>query len=354
MKIQALLRGLSVALVVSAIGATAVVAEEFEPTTLKVMGAFPTTPTFLVHEKPFWTKTIPQKLGKNVKIVLTNITELGLKGPEVFRLMKLGVLDFGTGVLSYTAGDDPQAEAIDLAGLSKDAKTLRKITEAYRPTLEKLYKDKYGIKALAIYPAHAQIFWCAQPISGLADLKGKKVRVFNTSMSDFIEGVGGTPVNVPFAEVVPALQRKVVDCAVTGALSGNQSKWAEVTSHMYPLPMGWALYMHGVSLKTWNAIEPKLQKALSREITNLEDRIWKSADKETMEGVNCSTGSGPCTMGIKGNLKLVKVSDKDAKVHHDLMKNVVLKRWGKRCGAACAKHWDETVGKILNLTASGN
>ena len=328
-------------------------AQEFKRTTLKVMGTFPTSTTFLFHEKPFWSKTIQEKTGGNVKVVLTNTTELGLKGPEVFRLMKLGVLDFGTGVLSYTAGDDPEAEAIDLAGLSVDAATLRKITQAYRPTLEKLYATKYGIKALAFYPAHAQVFWCSEPLSGLRDLKGKKVRVYNTSMADFVEGVGGTPVNIPFAEVVPSLQRKVVDCAVTGALTGNKSKWTEVTTHMYPMPMGWAVYLNGVSRKTWNSIEPKLQKLISEQVAVLEDNIWKAADEETRQGISCSTGGEPCTMGNKTSLKLVPISSKDAQAHRDLMENVVLKRWAKRCGSDCVKGWNATVGKILNLTASG-
>ena len=328
--------------------------EDFRPVTLKVMGNFPTTTTFFLHEKPFWTETIPGKTGDNVSVVLTNVTELGLKGPEVFRLIKLGVLDFGTGVLSYTAGDDPEAEAVDLAGLSKDAATLRKITEAYRPRLEELYTTKYGIKPLAFYPAHAQVFWCAEPISGLADLKGKKIRVFNTSMADFVEGIGGTPVNIPFAEVVPALQRKVADCAVTGALSGNKSKWTEVTTHLFPLPMGWSLYLHGVSQKTWDTIEPKLQDLIVREIAILEDNIWKAADEETREGIQCSTNGQPCTMGDVANLTLVPVSAADVETHRDLMETVVLRRWGERCGKACAEHWNETVGKILNLSATDN
>jgi hypothetical protein len=32
---------------------------------------------------------------------------------------------------------------------------------------------------------------------------------------------------MPFAEVVPALQRGVVDCAVTGTLSGNTAGWLD-------------------------------------------------------------------------------------------------------------------------------
>ena len=32
----------------------------------------------------------------------------------------------------------------------------------------------------------------------------------------------------------------------------------------------------------------------------------------------------------------------------------VLPKWGKRCGAECVKSWNDTVGKVVNLTATAN
>lgn len=51
---------------------------------------------------------------------------MGMKGAEIFRLMRLGVIDFGSTVLGYVAGDDARNEAIDLAGLAPDIETARK------------------------------------------------------------------------------------------------------------------------------------------------------------------------------------------------------------------------------------
>ena len=59
-------------------------------------------------------------------------------------------------------------------------------------------------------------------------------------------------------------------------------------------------------------------------------------------------------MGDVANLTLVPVSAADVETHRDLMETVVLRRWGERCGKACAEHWNETVGKILNLSATDN
>ena len=34
--------------------------------------------------------------------------------------------------------------------------------------------------------------------------------------------------------------------------------------------------------------------------------------------------------------------------------DVVLARWAERCGEECAANWNDTVGKILGLTAKAN
>jgi TRAP-type C4-dicarboxylate transport system substrate-binding protein len=48
------------------------------------------------------------------------------------------------------------------------------------------------------------------------------------------------------------MQRGVVDGAVTGSLSGYSAGWGEVSSYVYPLPIGgWDYVIGTISLKTW-------------------------------------------------------------------------------------------------------
>ena len=63
------------------------------------------------------------------------------------------------------------------------------------------------------------MFWCREKVSGIADMQGKKIRVFNKTMSDFVKALGGSSISMAFGDVVPALQRGVVDCAVVGVPS---------------------------------------------------------------------------------------------------------------------------------------
>jgi TRAP-type C4-dicarboxylate transport system substrate-binding protein len=326
-------------------------AQDLPRTHLKVVGAWGNLSQYKNFEQPFWTREIPEKSKGAVTAEITPFNEMGLKGAEIFRLMRLGVIDFGSTVLGYVAADDARNEAIDLAGLAPDVDTARRISDAYRPVYDRFYRERFGIQVLAIWPYPAQVIFCNGPISGLEDLRGKKVRTGNRTLAEFVEALGGTGVTMSFSEVVPALQNKVVDCAITGTLSGNAAKWYEVTTHLYALPVGWSQVMHAVNLKTWERLPAAVRDFLLREIRDLEDRIWKAMDEETRQGIDCNIGRDSCTMGSKGKMTLVPVSDRDRELLGRVLREVVVPKWAARCGAECVQEWNATVGAIVGITA---
>jgi hypothetical protein len=48
-------------------------------------------------------------------------------------------------------------------------------------------------------------------------------------------------------------------------------------------------------------------------------------------------------------MELVNISDADNALRKKLVQDVVLVRWGKRCGKPCAEKWNATVGKVVGL-----
>lgn len=323
-------------------------AQDFPKTNLSVQGGWATAGIYQEIEVPFWTERLPSLTGGNVTASITSLNEKGLKGPEVFRLMRTGVIDFGTSALGYVAGDDPQNEGPDLAGIALDIETARKVSDAYKPVLSKLYEEKYGIKLLMIYPAEAQVFWCNGAIENLADLRGKKVRTGNRTVADFVEAAGGLTVTMPFGEVVTSLQLGVIDCAVTGTFSGNSAGWHEVTTHLYPLTVGWSPFMYAVNSQAWERLDPSIQTLLTDEFVKLEDEIWSAGDARTTEGLTCATG-GECTFGKKGTMTLVPLAEEDAALRTKLVSEVVLPRFAERCGEACMGEWNETIGSLIGI-----
>lgn len=334
------------------LAATAAGAQELPKTNLKVVGGLSNLTAYQDYEKPFWTKTIPEKSKGQVTAEIKGFNEMGLKGPELLRLMSQGVVEFGTATLSYFASDNPINEAIDLAGLAPDVKTAREVTDAFAPVLAKTYGDGSNVRLLGISTYPAQVLFCNAEMKGLADLKGKKVRTSSRTQAEFVEAFGGSSVTMAFGEVVPALQNKVVDCAITGSLSGYSAKWYEVSTHLLALPINWNQQIHAVNDKAWQKLDPKVQTFLQTNIDGLVNDIWTAAAKQTQQGYDCNTGAAACPFDVKGKMVLVTPTDADKALLKKVLQDQILPKWAARCSAECVASFNATVGKTLGVTAA--
>jgi len=319
---------------------------------LKVSGGNRTQNLFRYVYGPFFTEELPEKSDGAITTTFGSIEELGIQGPEILRLLSLGIFDISEGTISYMAGEDPHFDGLDLPGLTLDIETQREAVEAYKPVIAEIMSEKFNTKLLTMSPVALQVFYCNGEISGLDSLEGKKVRVFNRAMADLVEAAAST-VNLPFAEVVPEMQRGVADCAVTGTSAGNTARWWEVTDHLYPLPMGWSMTFFAANKDSWNRLDPAVQEFLLEEFEGLEDRMWAQAAADVQDGINCNTGLGECKDGIPAEppMTLVELSPEDRERAQSILRDHVVAAWADRCGSECAEVWNETVGQVVGVEA---
>ena len=331
--------------------ASSALAQDLAKSQFKVIGLNSPTPVSIYDELPFWRKTIPEASKGAITADITPLDQMGIDDKTMLRLLKLGVMDFAAMDISKMAGDDPRFEACDLAGLTLDPDKARAACNAYRAVIDAQMQKNWNAKFLAFGGNTPQVIWCRSEVKGLEDLKGKKIRVFNNTMRDFLGGLGATAVSMAFAEVVPALNNGVVDCAVTGSLSGNTAGWPEVTKSVYMMSLGWSINVLAVNLNTWNRLDAKTKAFLEEQFKAYENKMWATLKTATAEADNCNTSKQPCKLGKLANVKLVTVSAAEAAAHKKLVETAVLAGWAKRCGLACAKEWNETVGKTIGLSA---
>lgn len=344
-------RGLKLLMAATMIAVTSGAANAADrPTTIKAVGTWGSLTNYQKHEGPFWNEQISAASGGQIIGDIKPQTELGLKGFEIMRLVKNGVFDFAFGLPGYVAAENAIFEGGDLSAVTQDISTQRKVANAYFPTLDKAFAETYNAKLMMLYPFPSQTLWCNAEVNGLSDLKGKKIRVYSTTLGDFVEGVGGTSVTVPFAEVIPALEKGVVDCGITGTMSAYKAKWHQVATHAYTLRVGWGLAFGAINMDKWKSMSADQQAVLTKEIGALNDRMWAETATEDDVAIACITG-GKCDIGTPGAMKLVEPTKEDLAIRDQVANDVILARWAKRCGEDCAANWNNTVGSLLGLTA---
>lgn len=71
---------------------------EIQPHQFKVIGTWGNLASWNDLEKPFWSETLPNATGGALSAEAIPITEAGLKGGEVMRLLSQGVFEVAHGL----------------------------------------------------------------------------------------------------------------------------------------------------------------------------------------------------------------------------------------------------------------
>ena len=318
---------------------------------LSVVGSWSNLPLYQKYEKQFWTETLPADSNGKLDVTMTTFDQMGIKGGDVFRLLSDGVFDVGMTVGDYTVGDAPELEGLDVPLVAPTADKAKEMVDAARPMVADIMKERFKSKLLAIAPYPPQVVFCKGDVSSLADLKGKKIRGSGRMTTDFLEALGAEGVNVAFSEVPGALERGVVDCAVTGAGSGYSAGWWEVSDHLMTLPLGgWDPVVTAMNMDKWNSLSPDMQKMVMTEIkTKFEDPAWDNAAGALKNDIACLTGKGECASGKSASMTLVEPTEEDTKTAQKILTDTVLPDWAKRAGNDWAERWNKSVGKTVGV-----
>ena len=313
-------------------------AQDLPKSQFKVIGLNSPTPVSIHDELPFWRKTIPEASKGAITVDITPLDQMGIDDKTMLRLLKLRRHGFRRHGHLQDGGRRPAFEACDLAGLTLDPDKARAACNAYRSVIDRQMQKNWNAKLLAFGGNTPQVFWCKDVIGGLAAFKGKKVRVFNNTMRDFLAGVGATSVGIAFAEVVPAPVGGVVDCGSPAACRRHHGldRGHEVALR----DVGRLEHRRaGGRSRRVEAARPKAQAFLIEQSEAYEDEMWATLKTTTGEADNCNTDSGRRATGELANTSSCRSSPAEAEAHKKLVEGAVLAGWAKRCGAECAEEW---------------
>ncbi len=303
------------------------------------------------REQPFF-ENFAKNTGLPIDADYKPMDVLGVKDADGLRVLKSGLFDIVTLRLAQVSRDEPFFLGPDIVGLSTDYVVARKVVDAYREAFDKRLQERHGGKLLGIYPFGPQVVFCKVPITGLADLKGRKVRVYDQSLAKFIEKLGGIPVTIPFGETQQALERGVTDCAITGPSSANSAGWPEVTTHFMPIGFQIALNAYAMNLNKWNALPADQKAKLTEAFKKFETEVWAYSKELFDDASRCNVGKDPCTTVKKYSMKDVPVKPADEQMIRDALTTVSLPTWGELCDKSydkCTAIWKQVVGPVVGM-----
>jgi TRAP-type C4-dicarboxylate transport system substrate-binding protein len=225
------------------------------------------------HVSSQWLKEALEKRTKGkLKVSIFPAAQLGII-PRQLEGIQLGTQAFFFTPPGFFQGINPAFQAPDAPGMF-DSHWHQHLT-MNEPSVRAMW-DKLGEKA-GIVPAY---IWSAgvgaiasrEPIRTLADLKGKKLRVLATKMEiALMKTFGAAGIPIPYSQVVPSIQKRVVDGARSAIIVMGPSKFYTVAKYLTRTAGGYIPVAAYASLARMKKLPKDIQTAIWEEAAKLTD-----------------------------------------------------------------------------------
>jgi len=202
--------------------------------------------------------------GNKIKVVHHHSGALGGER-EVAQQIQLGAVDFGPITTAPLSTLVPEMSVFQLPYIFRDYPHVYAALDG-SDTLRKYYEavlDKKNFKLVGFIAAGYRGIYGHYPINGIADVKGKKIRVQEDKiLVATFKALGMISTPIAFPEVATSLQTKVIDFAEGGINTYYHNKFYDIVKHVADVRhthQAVALIMSKVS---WSKQDATTQKAI--------------------------------------------------------------------------------------------
>jgi TRAP-type C4-dicarboxylate transport system substrate-binding protein len=164
------------------------------------------------HALQPWVKQIEEATKGRVKIEVFPSQTL-VKGPDMWRQVRAGVVDIGWCFHGYWADQTPLADVISLPFLptktsEQASAVLWQLYEKF-PAIQKEFSDVVPLLLYTTSPYF--ILTSKKQVKTMEDMKGLKIRIPGGPPTEMIKALGAVPAPVPMPDMYQALDKGVVD-----------------------------------------------------------------------------------------------------------------------------------------------
>jgi len=203
-----------------------------------------------------------------------------IKHPEIKNTVRRGLVPIGEVLISRLGNEDAVFEVDAVPFLATSYDDAEKLWAASRPTIEEKL-DKEGLKLLFAVPWPPQGLYAKQEVKSIDDLKGTKIRAYNTAGERFAELTGAVPTQVEVPDIPTAFTTGRVDAMITSPSTGANTKAWDYVTFFHDTQAWLPKNMVIVNKKAFDGLDEKTQKAILEAAAKAEERGWAASKAET-------------------------------------------------------------------------
>jgi len=207
---------------------------------------------------------------------------LGIDPQDELRALRDGAIEVAAPYYGYLGRDLPQLSVVVMQGALLDAGAAITVAETLKTIFAGEY-EKWGVEIVGwqMGPIYNMSIFCKEPVNTLADLAGRKLRVWSREQVLTFEKLGVPAQILPQTELYSALQTGVIDCAIYVVGNAKTISIQEVAPyaaqlHVYtatPEPIA-------VNKAAWDALSAEQQAVVLAAGEHLWERTVAAAEAE--------------------------------------------------------------------------
>ena len=213
--------------------------------------------------------TVRLNLGGTLPIAATNITQA----------VADSIVQLGDD--AFFVGSVPVGGIVRLPLFIRTTADFNKAWDAAAPYLKAEYAKK-DIVVLGKYVFPYNTMWSNKKLTSLADIAGQKIRVISPEQAELIKLFGGTPITLGTSEVAAALDRGVIDGALT-ASSGYGYVWRDLLKYNYRLNVSFIDSLIIANKAAWDKLSPQVRQKVQAAVDDAGLKITAAMAAEEDE-----------------------------------------------------------------------
>ena len=299
------------------------------------------------HQRTFFVPNVQERTNGQVTLNITSFPELGLAGTDTAKLLEEGTLGMTEIYGGYVGGEFPTLAVQYIWGLWPDHETHYQVLTNIAPDLDKVLKDELGAQVVMRnwIAGDDQFFFSDKKLETPEDFQDLKTRSHSSELSDWINHMGAAAQFMAFAEVYTALERGVIDAAVTGANPGLSQRFYEVADYMNGRLFSFNSTTNVMNGDLWDTIPADIQQIM------LEEGARQELEALRLTAIHNVTG---ITRNVEAGLTLIEFGPEAQALSKRAGAESVLPNWLQRLGypekgQSVVDVFNEKIGPFVGL-----
>lgn len=293
------------------------------------------------HRWPWLIEELKTRTDGRLAIDVSTVPELGFSGQELLRSLRSNLIDFSDIVAGFVAGEFPAIEAPQLAGVFGDYDDCRKAVDAWSAKVLSQNENMMGGRLIGSFNYNSVLLFSKFPVDDLDSLKGKKIRTFSVSLSDYITALGGEPVSLPTSDLYAALERGTIDGCIVGPDQVEGGRLYEVSKYLTNLHFGSSPGYNVISRRSWDRLPDDLKTIIDDIAPVFVERGWEAGAENDSLGLDAAEKRGMTVLRAP--------KDEWREPLRAIARDVVAANWAKRAGEQSKNDFNEVLAPIAGF-----